>query len=75
MRPGPGRPANRFRPGNPYDEPCEFAFAYHGTPSLHKSGYVDHKDDIPIETVPVAGTMKLDHVVDNSPLHEEGRET
>ena len=43
--------------------------------SLHKSGYVDHKGDIPIETVPVTGTMKRVHVVEKSLLHEEGRET
>lgn len=34
---------------NPYDEPCEFVFSYYGTPNLFDSGYVDHKEEIPVE--------------------------
>ena len=38
---------------NPFNEPCEFVFAYYGTASLHESGYVDHKEEIPVpNTVP-----------------------
>jgi oxalate decarboxylase/phosphoglucose isomerase-like protein (cupin superfamily) len=36
---------------NPFDEPCEFVFAYYGTASLHESGYVDHKEEIPVPNV------------------------
>ena len=36
---------------NPFDEPAEFAFSYYGTASLHESGYVDHKPDIPVPNV------------------------
>jgi oxalate decarboxylase/phosphoglucose isomerase-like protein (cupin superfamily) len=34
---------------NPYDEPCEFVFAYYGAPSLNDSGYVDLQKGIPIQ--------------------------
>jgi oxalate decarboxylase/phosphoglucose isomerase-like protein (cupin superfamily) len=36
---------------NPYDEPCEFVFSYYGTSNLFTSGYVDHKDEIPVPNV------------------------
>jgi oxalate decarboxylase/phosphoglucose isomerase-like protein (cupin superfamily) len=52
----------------PYDEPCEFVFAYYGTPSLHKSGYVDLKDEIPVDNDPVSGVKTLDHVVEKNLL-------
>ena len=50
---------------NPYDEPCEFVFAYYGTPSLHKSGYVDHKDDIPVENLPINGRQSPSRSLDS----------
>jgi quercetin dioxygenase-like cupin family protein len=44
---------------NPYDEPAEFVFAYFGSPSLEKSGYVDLASEVPIKNDPVAGTITL----------------
>lgn len=49
---------------NPYDEPCEFVYAYYGAPSLQKSVYVDLKEDVPVENKKVSGKITLDHVVE-----------
>jgi len=53
---------------NPYDEPCEFVYAYYGAPSLQKSRYVDLKDQVPVENVPVSGSAVLDHRVEKTLL-------
>ncbi len=53
---------------NPYDEPCEFVFAYYNTTSLHKSQYVDLTKDVPVENVPVSGKITLKDRVDSKYL-------
>lgn len=50
---------------NPYDEPCEFVYAYYGAPSLSKSEYVDLKDDVPVENKKVSGVEQLPITVDS----------
>jgi oxalate decarboxylase/phosphoglucose isomerase-like protein (cupin superfamily) len=51
---------------NPYDEPCEFVFAYYGAPSLQKSDYVDLKEEVPIENLEVDGKITHEKRVDKS---------
>jgi oxalate decarboxylase/phosphoglucose isomerase-like protein (cupin superfamily) len=54
---------------NPYDEPCEFVFAYYGAPSLEKSAYVDLTDVVPIENIEVSGVLVHDEKVDTALAH------
>lgn len=51
---------------NPYDEPCEFAFAYYGATSLEKSVYVDLTSEVPIENAPVSGELVHENRVDKA---------
>lgn len=53
---------------NPYDEHCEFVYAYYGAPSLKASEYVDLTNDIPIENKEVSGELVHDTKVDKKYL-------